>query len=379
MKKILFVIGTRPEAIKLASLFHVLSDTGSEFSVEVCTTGQHQEMMSQTLDFFNIKPNYNLELMKKNQSLFDISSSGIKNIEAILDRSNPDLVVVQGDTTSAFVGAIGAFYKHIKVAHIEAGLRTHNKFAPFPEEINRKLVGHIADFHFAPTEKAKENLKLENISENVWVVGNTVIDSLFLTLNIIKQNKTCELEIINYFKQILGEDHNLIDSKIIFVTAHRRESFGKPFYEICTALRTIAEKYPQSKIVYPVHLNPNVRGPVFEKLNGISNIFLIDPLDYPKTIWLMQQAHIVLTDSGGIQEEAPSLGKPVLVMRDVTERVEGVEAGTAKLVGSDQAKICQEVEDLMENNENYEKVSRTSNPYGDGKACQRIADLLTLI
>lgn len=380
VEKILFIIGTRPEAIKIAPLwFHLVKNGTARFEVEICVTGQHQEMLLQTLKFFNIVPTYNLEIMKNNQNLFDITSDGLKKLDKTLEASKPDLIFVQGDTTSAFIGALGGFYKQIKVAHIEAGLRTNNKYSPFPEEVNRVLVDHISDFHFAPTKKARENLLRENIRDNVWVVGNTVIDSLFMTLNIIQENEVVKREIINYFNRILTNWEEIAKSKIIFVTAHRRESFGRPFYDICHALREIALNYPEISIIYPVHLNPNVRRPVFEILNEIDNIYLFDPLDYQKTIWLMKHAHIVLTDSGGIQEEAPSLGKPVLVMRDVTERVEGIESGTARLVGSNKKKIVKEVIELLEDKKSYEKMSKANNPYGDGNSAMRIIEILGLI
>jgi len=365
--KILFIFGTRPEAIKMAPLIYELKNN-NVFHVKVCVTAQHREMLDQVLNFFKIKPDYDLNIMKPNQSLFTITSDILKSLEPVLEREKPDIIFVQGDTTTAFVGALAGFYKKIKVAHIEAGLRSHNKYSPFPEEINRVLVGHIADYHFAPTERAKENLYKENIKENVFVVGNTVIDALFLGLDIIK--KEGEEKYYKYF------DFIDFSKRIILVTGHRRESFGKPFENICYALNEIANEYKDVEIVYPVHLNPNVREPVNKILKGIKNIYLIEPLEYPYLIWLMNKAYLVLTDSGGIQEEAPSLGKPVLVMREVTERIEGIEAGTAKLVGTDKEKILNEAKTLIENKEEYNKIAKAVNPYGDGNSSIRIKNIL---
>jgi len=367
MFKILFIFGTRPEAIKMAPLIKEFKNN-NEFDVKVCVTAQHREMLDQVLNFFKIKPDYDLNLMKPNQSLFDITTNGLKGLEKVLDIEKPNLVFVQGDTTTAFVGALAGFYKKIKVAHIEAGLRSHNKYSPFPEEINRVLVGHIADYHFAPTERAKKNLYNEGIKKNVWVVGNTVIDALFLGLDIIKKEGKDK-----YYKFFEFVDFS---KKIILVTSHRRESFGEPFRNICYALKELANKYDDVEIVYPVHLNPNVRKPVNQILSGHPRIHLIEPLSYPYLIWLMSKSYLILTDSGGVQEEAPSLGKPVLVMREVTERVEGIEAGTAKLVGSNKDKIIQGVKLLIENEKEYNKMAKASNPYGDGKASNRILEII---
>jgi len=365
--KVLFIFGTRPEAIKMAPVIKEFKKY-TDFNVKICTTAQHREMLDQVLKFFNIKSDYDLNLMKPNQSIFDITVNALKALEKVLDLEKPDLIFVQGDTTTALVGALAGFYKKVKIAHIEAGLRSYNKYSPFPEEINRVLVGHLADYHFAPTEKAKENLLKENIKENVYVVGNTVIDALFLGLDIIR--KTSEGEYYKYF--------HFIDfsKKIILVTGHRRESFGKSFENICYALKEISER-KDVEIVYPVHLNPNVRKIVNRILKGVKNIHLIEPLDYPYMIWLMNKAYLILTDSGGIQEEAPSLGKPVLVMRKVTERVEGLKAGTAKLVGTDKEKIVRETLELLNNKKKYEKMAKAVNPYGDGKASQRIKSIIS--
>jgi len=368
--KLLFIFGTRPEAIKMAPLIKAFQKEIS-FEIKICVTAQHRQMLDQVLDFFDIKPDYDLNMMKSNQSLFDITANVLKGLEKILEGYKPDLIFVQGDTTTAFVGALAGFYKKIKVAHIEAGLRSHNKYSPFPEEINRVLIGHLADYHFSPTERAKENLIKEGIKENIFVVGNTVIDALFLGLNIIKHKG--EEEYLDYFNFIN------FSKKIILVTGHRRESFGEPFENICNALKEIAENYKDVEIVYPVHLNPNVRKPVNRILNGIDNIYLIEPLSYPYLIWLINKSYLILTDSGGIQEEAPSLGKPVLVMREVTERVEGIEAGTAKLVGTSKDKIISEVVNLLTNKEEYDKMAKAINPYGDGKASVGIIDILKSI
>ncbi len=364
--KILFIFGTRPEAIKLTPVIKKLRQNNC-FNIKICVTAQHREMLDQVLNFFDIKPDYDLNIMKPNQSLFDITADTLKGLEGVLDEFQPDLIFVQGDTTTAFVGALAGFYKKIKIAHIEAGLRSHNKYSPFPEEMNRVLAGHLSDYHFAPTQRAKENLFKEGIKDNVYVVGNTVIDALFLGLDIIKEHGEEQ-----YYKHF---DFIDFSKRIILVTGHRRESFGKPFENICYALKEIAER-KDVEIVYPVHLNPNVREPVNRILKGINNIHLIEPLEYPYLIWLMNKSYIVLTDSGGIQEEAPSLGKPVLVMREVTERIEGIEAGTAKLVGTDKEKIVKEATKLLDNEEEYEKMAKAVNPYGDGKASERIENII---
>lgn len=367
--KLLFIFGTRPEAIKMAPLIEEFKKHTDKFITKVCITAQHREMLDQVLNFFNIKPDFDLNLMKPNQSLFDTSANGLKGLEKVLYEYEPDLIFVQGDTTTAFVGALAGFYRKIKVAHIEAGLRSKNKYSPFPEETNRVLVGHLADYHFAPTERAARNLRGEGIEKNIWIVGNTVIDALFMTLEIIKDRDS---EFKKYFDYI---DFN---KKIILVTGHRRESFGEPFKEICLSLREIAERR-DVEIVYPVHLNPNVRKPVFEILNGHKNIHLVEPLSYPNLVWLMNKSYLVLTDSGGIQEEAPSLGKPVLVMRDITERVEGIEAGTAKLIGTNKEKLVEEASYLLTNDKEYKRMARAVNPYGDGKSSNRILSIIKSI
>ncbi|BCB96286.1 UDP-N-acetyl glucosamine 2-epimerase [Dissulfurispira thermophila] len=371
MKKILFIFGTRPEAIKLAPLYWEFKKYPNDFLVKVCVTAQHRHMLDQVLNFFGIKPDYDLDLMRENQSLFDITSYSLKGLEKVINEFSPHIVLVQGDTTTAFTGALAAFYKKIKVAHIEAGLRSGDKYSPYPEEINRILIGHIADYHFAPTERAKLNLYNEGIKDNVWVVGNTVIDALFLGLKIVEENRDLKNKIESYFNYFFDASE-----KVILVTGHRRESFGEGFENICNALKEIAELYHDMKIIYPVHLNPNVREPVQRILNGLKNVFLIEPLEYPYLIWLMSKCYMILTDSGGIQEEAPSLGKPVLVMRDVTERIEGIEAETAKLVGTKKENILKEVCTLIENHKEYQKMAKAVNPYGDGQTSKRIVEII---
>ena len=364
--KVLFIFGTRPEVVKLAPII-IRFQNNYKFRVKICNTGQHQEMLYQVLSFFEIEPDYNLNVMKHDQSLPGITLNVLKEMEYVLEKESPELIFIQGDTTTAFVGALSGFYKKVKIAHIEAGLRSWNKYSPFPEEMNRVLISRLADYHFAPTNKAKENLVKEGVRENVYVVGNTVIDALFLGLDIISNEGEG-----GYY-----EHFNFIDfsKKIILVTGHRRESFGKPFENICYALKEIAER-DDVEIVYPVHLNPKVREPVNRILKKAKNVHLIEPLKYPYLIWLMSKSFLVLTDSGGIQEEAPSLGKPVLVMREVTERIEGIEVGTAKLVGTDQEKIVVETMKLLDNEEEYEKMAKAVNPYGDGKASERIISIM---
>jgi UDP-N-acetylglucosamine 2-epimerase (non-hydrolysing) len=370
MKKILFIFGTRPEAIKLAPLILEFKKQ-KNFITKVCITSQHREMLEQVINFFQLPVDYDLFIMEHNQSLFKISSKIVQSIEPVFEEFQPDLIFVQGDASSAFLGALAGFYKKIKIVHIEAGLRSYNKYSPFPEEINRVLISHIADYHFAPTKKAKENLLKEGIKENIWVVGNTVIDALFLALKIVKNS---DVQYKNFFKFL---DFN---KKIVLVTGHRRESFGEPFRQICLALKELAEKFKDEiEIVYPVHLNPNVRRPVFEILYGQKNIHLIEPLSYPYLVWLLEKSYFVLTDSGGIQEEAPSLGKPVLVMREVTERIEGIKAGTAKLVGVKKESIVKNSVKLLTDKNLYQKMAKKKNPYGDGESSQRIVKIISEI
>ncbi len=368
----LFIFGTRPEAIKLAPIIKIFEKT-VDFGVKLCSTGQHREMLKQVLDFFEINPDYELNVMKDNQNLFDLTTDILSRLKPVIEEVTPDYIFVQGDTTTAFVGALAGFYKKIPIVHIEAGLRSFNKFSPFPEEINRVLVGHIADLHFAPTEKAKDNLRKEGIEKNVFVVGNTVIDALMLGLKIIENNQEIKKAIRDFFEFLdFGK-------KIILVTAHRRESLGEGFRNICEALREVATSNKEIEIVYPVHLNPNVRQPVFEILGEIKNIKLIEPLDYPKLIYLMEKSYCIITDSGGIQEEAPSLGKPVLVIRDVTERTEGIEAGTAKLIGTEKTKIVKWMEKLLNDKQIYKEMAKAKNPYGDGQSAQRIKEIMLKI
>ncbi|MFA6034773.1 MAG: UDP-N-acetylglucosamine 2-epimerase (non-hydrolyzing) [Myxococcota bacterium] len=368
MKKLLFIFGTRPEAIKMAPLVKEFRKDPALWDVKVCVTAQHREMLDQVLGFFEITPDYDLDLMKPNQSLFQVTAGAISGLEKVLDGSTPDIIFVQGDTTTAFVGALAGFYKKIRVAHIEAGLRSGDRYSPFPEEINRILAGHISDWHFAPTKGAAANLAREGITANVHVVGNTVVDALFLGLDLIRSRGDSEYEEFYRFANF--------DRRVILVTGHRRESFGGPFRDICTALRGLADRFDDVEIIYPVHLNPNVRAPVFELLKGHSRIHLIEPVGYPYLIWLMNRCHLVLTDSGGIQEEAPSLAKPVLVMRNVTERMEGVEAGTAMLVGTDHGKIIAEASTLLSDSGAYNRMAKAVNPYGDGHTSQRVASIL---
>jgi len=364
--KILFIFGTRPEAIKFAPLIRAMQND-KFFEFRICITGQHLEMLDQVLTFFEIVPDYKLSLMRPNQSLNGLSSRAIEGISPIIQEFSPQLVFVQGDTTSAMIGALCAYYSKTKVAHLEAGLRSWNKYSPFPEEINRKLIGSIADLHFAPTQSSKENLALENVLENVWIVGNTVIDALFLGLELLK-NK--DEELFNKFNFIDWE------KKLILVTAHRRENFGQPLQNICNSILEISENHKDVQFLFPVHLNPNVQSVVHSILGGKKNIFLSDPLDYSSLIWLMNRSYFILTDSGGIQEEAPSLGKPVVVLREITERNEGIEAGTATLVGTDPAKICETIGDLLRNNGIYQGMARSINPYGKGDSSDKIIKIL---
>jgi UDP-N-acetylglucosamine 2-epimerase (non-hydrolysing) len=305
--------------------------------------------------------------MKSNQTLFDLTSDSIKGLEKVIDKSNPDLIIVQGDTTTAFSGALSAFYKKVKLGHLEAGLRSYNKQSPFPEEINRVLISQMADYHFAPTISALKNLENEGIKQNLWSVGNTVIDALFLGLELLQQKN---IDYTDFFKDID------FSKRVILVTGHRRESFGLPFQNICVAIREISRLYDNIELVYPVHLNPNVKNTVFSYLEGIKNVHLLEPLEYPKLIWLMNKCFMVMTDSGGIQEEAPSLGKPVIVMRDVTERVEGIDAGTAILVGTDRKKIVEETDKILSDKELYERMSNAHNPYGDGLSSKRVSEII---
>jgi len=371
MKKILLVFGTRPEAIKMAPLVKEFKLHPEHFEVSVCVTAQHREMLDQVLGLFEIYPDYDLNIMKPNQSLHDISSNILYGVKEVLDRFSPDLVLVHGDTTTSTFAALAAFYNKIKVGHIEAGLRTKNIYSPFPEEVNRRITGVLAHYHFAPTSLSKSNLEEEN-HKNILISGNTVIDSLFFILKKIKNNKIFRLKIIDYF---LSEKFKFLDERrIILVTGHRRENHGKGLINICNALKEIAILNPSIDIVYPVHMNPNVESVVKRLLSKVPNIFLIKPLRYEQFVYLMHKSYFIITDSGGIQEEAPSMGKPVLVMRDATERPEALKAGTVKLVGTSTKKIVNEANALINDVALYKSMSSAYNPYGDGKASKKIVD-----
>ena len=374
LKKILLVFGTRPEAIKMAPLVKAFQADDS-FETKVCVTAQHREMLDQVLALFEIEPDYDLNLMKPGQDLYDITANVLLGMKDVLSNFKPDVVLVHGDTTTTSATSLSAFYQQIKIGHVEAGLRTGNLLSPWPEEANRQITGVLADYHFAPTLTSQENLMKENKDQkNILVTGNTVIDALFLALNKIKNNSHIEEEII---KQLAGLNYNLEENtKIILVTGHRRENHGQGFINICTALKEIALLNPNIDIVYPVHLNPNVQKPVHEILKDIKNIYLIEPLQYEQFIYLMDKSYFIITDSGGVQEEAPSLGKPVLVMRDTTERPEALEAGTVKLVGTNTELIIKEAQKLIDDTIEYEKMSKAHNPYGDGDACNRIVKFL---
>lgn len=366
--KHLIIFGTRPEAIKMAPLVKEFSQH-EEFETKVCVTAQHREMLDQVLDFFEIKPDYDLNLMKPNQNLYTLTADIITELKPILEDFQPDFVYVHGDTTTTMAASIASFYAGAKVCHVEAGLRTHNKRSPFPEEINRQVAGRICDFHFAPTVQSQQNLLNENVNpDTILVTGNTVIDALLDSSSRVKNIQNDEIDFLK----------TLVDpaKKLILVTGHRRENHGQGFINICEALKEIAINNQDVQIIYPVHLNPNVQKPVHEILSGIENIKLIDPLAYPAFVWLMTQSYIIITDSGGVQEEAPSLGKPVLVMRDTTERPEAVEAGTVLLVGTDKNKIVREATSLLTDQNRYKQMSELHNPYGDGKACKRIAEFI---
>jgi UDP-N-acetylglucosamine 2-epimerase (non-hydrolysing) len=359
--KVLFAFGTRPEAIKLAPVIKELQKDKKNFKVEICITAQHRHMLDQVLDIFNIRADYDLDIMKQGQTLFDINIRILQGLEKLLLKQKPDLIVVQGDTTTAFVSALAAFYLKIPIGHVEAGLRTFDKFAPFPEEMNRRLITHLADFHFAPTHRAKENLLKEGVCEKqVLVTGNTVIDALLLVL---KMNPKLNLPVLHKIKP---------GSKIILVTAHRRENFGAPFKNICWALKSLVQRNSDIEIIYPVHPNPNVKTPAYEILGHIERIHLVVPMDYLPFAHLMNKSYLILTDSGGIQEEAPTLGKPVLVLREKTERPEAVESGAARLIGTKTKKIISSTEQLLASKQEYNKMTMVKNPFGDGKASQRI-------
>jgi UDP-N-acetylglucosamine 2-epimerase (non-hydrolysing) len=368
-KKVLVVFGTRPEAIKMAPLVHHFKQRPLDFDLRVCITAQHREMLDQVLRFFDLEADYDLDIMKPNQGLVQLTARMLTELEPVFNAFQPDYTFVHGDTTTTLVTSLAAFYAGSKICHVEAGLRTYDKSSPFPEEMNRQLTSRLTDFHFAPTREAKQNLLQEHIPDGqIFVTGNTVIDALLQSLEKVKANPGTFIE---SFSKKLG------DRDVILVTGHRRENHGDGFLRICEALKEIALRNPDVQLVYPVHLNPNVQKPVFELLQDIANVFLIDPLDYPDFIWMMDRSKLIITDSGGVQEEAPSLGKPVLVMRNTTERPEAVEAGTVKLVGTDQAVIIRETEKLLSDADYYRQMSLAHNPYGDGKACERIIQVIS--
>ncbi len=375
MKKILIVFGTRPEAIKMAPLVKELSKKSGVFDVKVCVTAQHREMLDQILGFFDLVPDYDLNLMKPNQNLYTLTAGIITGMKSILEKTNPDYVFVHGDTTTSTAVALASFYHGSKVCHIEAGLRTYNKRSPWPEELNRQLTGRIADYHFAPTRTSKQNLLDENVDlESILVTGNTVIDALLYAVNRVRENPPEIRDLAHLNLNSIAST----DQDIVLVTGHRRENHGQGFLNICQALKKISET-TDVHIIYPVHLNPNVQKPVHDILGDCPNISLIEPLSYPAFVWLMDKAKLIITDSGGVQEEAPSLGKPVLVMRDTTERPEAVDAGTVILVGTDTDKIVSEAVSLLTNEARYQTVSHLYNPYGDGKASGRIVEFVSRI
>ena len=374
MKKILIVFGTRPEAIKMAPLVKEFQKDVLNFDTKVCVTAQHREMLDQVLDLFQIIPDYDLNIMKPGQDLYDVTSNILLKIKPVLEGFNPDVVLVHGDTATTFATSLAAYYQKIKIGHVEAGLRTGDLYSPWPEEGNRRLTGTLTDYHFAPTENSQQNLLNESLDESsIFITGNTVIDALQLVINRIDTDKTLKLKIK---KTITQSGFKELNSKFILVTGHRRENFGQGFLNICEALKVLAKNNPDINILYPVHLNPNVRKPVNELLSNVENIKLVEPFQYEEFVYLMSQSYLILTDSGGIQEEAPSLGKPVLVMRDTTERPEAVEAGTVKLVGSNRDNIIKEVQNLLNDSIEYQRMSRAHNPYGNGNASNNIVNIL---
>lgn len=382
MKKVMLVFGTRPEAIKMAPLVKEFEKYPNDFQTLVCVTGQHREMLDQVLNLFEIKPHYDLNIMKQGQDLYDVTARVLVGMRDVLKEAQPDVVLVHGDTTTSTAAALAAFYQQIPVGHVEAGLRTHNIYSPWPEEMNRLITGRIATYHFSPTQLSRQNLLKENVSDDsIIVTGNSVIDALYWVVDKIKNDEALN----NELKEILdkaGYDVNRLDNgrKLVLITGHRRENFGDGFISMCTAIKDLTKKYPEVDFVYPMHLNPNVRKPIHEvfgeDLSNLGNMFFIEPLEYLSFVYLMEKSTIVLTDSGGIQEEAPGLGKPVLVMRDTTERPEALDAGTVKLVGTNYEKIVSEVSALLEDESYYEKMSKAVNPYGDGLACGRIVKRL---
>lgn len=382
MKKILLVFGTRPEAIKMAPLVKEFQKNSRDFQTLVCVTGQHREMLDQVLKIFEIKPDYDLNIMKQGQDLYDVTSRVLLGMRDVLKETKPDVVLVHGDTTTSTAAALAAFYQQIPVGHVEAGLRTHNIYSPWPEEMNRQMTGRIASYHFAPTPLSRQNLLKENVDEDrITVTGNTVIDALYWVVDKIKKDTALDASLTDELRSA-GYDVDRLRGgrRLVLITGHRRENFGDGFIRMCQAIKTLTERFPEVDFVYPMHLNPNVRKPIHEvfgqDLSHLGNMFFIEPLEYLSFVFLMEKSSVVLTDSGGIQEEAPGLGKPVLVMRDTTERPEALEAGTVKLVGTDYDKIVDGVSELLSDRAAYERMSKAVNPYGDGLACQRIVEFL---
>lgn len=397
MRKVMLVFGTRPEAIKMAPLVKKFEQYTKDFQTIVCVTGQHREMLDQVLHLFDITPDYDLNIMKQGQDLYDVTTRVLLGMRDVLREAQPDVVLVHGDTTTSTAAALAAFYQQIPVGHVEAGLRTHNIYSPWPEEMNRQITGRIATYNFSPTPLSRQNLIEEKVSEkSITVTGNTVIDALYWVVDKIKKNDSLNTELKSVLTNA-GYDVDRLESnsqpsrRLVLITGHRRENFGDGFIHMCTAIRDLAQKYPNVDFVYPMHLNPNVRKPIQEVFSGLAslslgkgwgeaaNIFFIEPLEYLSFVYLMEKSAIVLTDSGGIQEEAPGLGKPVLVMRDTTERPEALEAGTVKLVGTNYAKIVGEVSRLLDDTTYYDTMSKAVNPYGDGKACERIVNFIKAI
>ena len=382
MKSVMLVFGTRPEAIKMAPLVKEFQKHPDMFRTTVCVTGQHRQMLDQVLEIFGITPDYDLNIMKQGQDLYDVTARVLTGMRSVLDEARPDLVLVHGDTTTSTAAALAAFYKQIPVGHVEAGLRTHNIYSPWPEEMNRQITGRIASWHFAPTPLSRSNLTAEAVpEERILVTGNTVIDALHIVVDRIR-NDSGLADGLKESLRLAGYDTERTDAghRLVLITGHRRENFGEGFLNICRAIKALSEKYPEVDFVYPMHLNPNVRRPIHEvfgqELSGLGNMFFIEPLEYLSFVFLMEKSFIVLTDSGGIQEEAPGLGKPVLVMRDTTERPEAVDAGTVRLVGTDYGTIVNGVSALLDDTEEYDKMSQAVNPYGDGRACPRIVEFI---
>ena len=382
MKSVMLVFGTRPEAIKMAPLVKEFQKHPDKFRTTVCVTGQHRQMLDQVLEIFGITPDYDLNIMKQGQDLYDVTARVLTGMRSVLDEARPDLVLVHGDTTTSTAAALAAFYKQIPVGHVEAGLRTHNIYSPWPEEMNRQITGRIASWHFAPTPLSRSNLTAEAVpEERILVTGNTVIDALHIVVDRIR-NDSGLADGLKESLRLAGYDTERTDAgrRLVLITGHRRENFGEGFLNICRAIKALSEKYPEVDFVYPMHLNPNVRRPIHEvfgqELSGLGNMFFIEPLEYLSFVFLMEKSFIVLTDSGGIQEEAPGLGKPVLVMRDTTERPEAVDAGTVRLVGTDYGTIVNGVSALLDDTEEYDKMSQAVNPYGDGRACPRIVEFI---